>query len=167
MTDAGKNNDDLNKAVVPKLTGNNDEVAKTTVESTEPTHDDDDLKKPSATKTSGKDNDAAKTTVESTAVTNDNSGTKMSAQKYTKEAEMRKVSKGATAEASAVSSGLVLPKKRDILADPPVNFGFMQNVFLSALQEGKKQKKNTMKPHFTIHLASLPWSNSRNIWEEK
>ena len=58
-----------------------------------------------------------------------------------KEAETRKVSKQATAEVSEVSSGLVLPKKRDILADPTVNFGFMQNVFLSALQEGKKQKK--------------------------
>ena len=91
-------------AVVPKLTGNNDEEAKTTVESTDPTHDDDNLKNPSATKTSDKDNEAAKTTVESTGVTKDDSGTKMSAQKYTKETEMSKVSKEAISEASVVSS---------------------------------------------------------------
>ena len=61
MTDARKNDDNLKKAVVPKLTGNKDEEAKLTVESTERTLDVNDLKKPSAMKTSGKDDEAANT----------------------------------------------------------------------------------------------------------
>ena len=71
VTDAGKNDDDLKKAAVPKLTGNDDEAAKTTVESTEPTHDDDDLKKAAVPKLTDNGDEAANTTMESTEPTHD------------------------------------------------------------------------------------------------